>query len=134
VSEQLLPGGAYDHLSPPMETALLTGRVSFSPMLPLHALFYWSLKHSPHPQKQLSDICEQKGLNFELICRALAVLPLRWIIASLISGNTQDLMLPKSVADSLHMVWNSKTMVWNFQAFIGHVQLMFAISPIRMRS
>jgi hypothetical protein len=111
----------------PMDSPLIGGHAGFSPMLPLHFLFYLTLRRAEDPRALLERLCQSMSCDFEVLCRAVAVLPLRFLAASFIISDADVWRVPPLVAPTLECFLANGQDLPSFRALFGHVQLMFGI-------
>jgi hypothetical protein len=92
---------SFDRAGVPMEEAIVGGRAGVSVMIALHLLFYCTIRQSQNPRAVLARAFAHHQLDFELGCRALAVLPLRRLIAAIMVNKGHSFGLSDSVVGAL---------------------------------
>jgi hypothetical protein len=111
----------------PMDSSLISEHAGFSPMLGLHLLFFWTLKRADDPRAVLEQLCLAEGFDFDLMCRAVVVLPVRLIAAGFIVTDAEASRLPSRLVQLLGDLVKVGSDLRVFRILFGFVQLVFGI-------
>jgi hypothetical protein len=100
--EQKILTGRYDSTpGDPLNASVISNVAHFSPMMNIHVLCYEMLKRSNDPKAVLMDIAKSRGMKFDTICQAAALLPIRWLTATLLNSSHLLSDIPQATSESL---------------------------------
>jgi hypothetical protein len=120
--------GKYD-IKPidPLKTSVISNAAHFSPMMILHIVCYQMLRRTDNPRAVLKDIAASRGMEFDTICRAAALLPIRWLTAALLHSHQLQSDGPLATTQSLTNVITSPYSVKAYCPIFGLAQFYLSL-------
>jgi hypothetical protein len=77
------------------------------------------LKQVENPKEVLLGVCHERNLDFEMVCRTVALLPLRWIVGCLTVDRPVIPLFQSFSSSPGHLKY--------FCLLFGHIQMMFGL-------